>query len=322
MILVTGAAGFIGSAIVWHLNKTGLDNILVSDKFRCQEKWKNLRKRRFFDWIDRDELLEWLSKNHEQVQTIIHMGACSRTTETDVDFLIKNNYEYSKQLWLLAAKYRIRFIYASSAATYGNGKKGYKDDESQVPTLLPLNPYGYSKQLFDRWALQQKRFPPQWVGLKFFNVYGPNEYHKNRMASVVYHAFHQAKTNGRIELFQSHRPDFEDGKQLRDFIYVKDAVKIVHFFVNHPHLSGIFNVGTGVARSFADLAANTMKAMELTPKIQYIPMPEDIREKYQYYTQAEMQKLRTSGYDGAFYSLEDGIFDYVQNYLTKEDSYL
>lgn len=322
MILVTGGAGFIGSAVVWQLNNSGIEDIIVSDKLHSENKWQNLVKSSYYDWVDRDHLFEWLNENGDQIDTIVHMGACSATTEKDVDFLMRNNYDYTKKLWKFAADNNKRFIYASSAATYGLGEFGYGDSHGGINKLKPLNPYGYSKQIFDLWALKQKKTPQQWVGLKFFNVYGPNEYHKKRMASVIFHAFHQVKENGKIKLFKSHKEGYKDGMQLRDFVYVKDVVKVIEFFIKNPDKSGIYNLGTGEARAFKDLAENTMTSAGHQPNIEYIDMPVDIRDKYQYFTEAEMKKLQDAGYGETFYSLEEGVKDYVSQYLMKEDPFL
>ena len=322
MIVVTGAAGFIGSAFVWELNRAGIKDIIIADKLRSEDKWKNIAKRAYYDWVDRDELIEKLKNKEIKPTAIVHMGACSATTEKDADFLMKNNYEYSKKLWEVAAEEGISFVYASSAATYGGGEFGYDDNHSGITNLRPLNKYGYSKQIFDIWALKQEKKPKHWAGLKFFNVYGPNEYHKGRMASVVLHSFNQVKTANVVKLFKSHREDYEDGGQLRDFVYIKDVVKVIKFFMEGKGESGIYNLGTGEARSFYDLALNTMKFAGKSPNIEYIDMPVDIRDKYQYFTQANMEKLKKSGYNEAFYSLEDGVKDYVQNYLMNEDCYL
>ncbi|MGM0509278.1 MAG: ADP-glyceromanno-heptose 6-epimerase [Fusobacteriota bacterium] len=322
MILVTGAAGFIGSAIVWGLNEQGIEDIIVSDKFHKKDKWLNLVKRDIYDWVDRENLFEYLEKEENDIEAIIHMGACSATTEKDVDFLMSNNYEYSKKLWKFCAKKQIKYIYASSAATYGSGELGY-DDKKDISKLKPLNPYGYSKHLFDMWAKKQELKPSQWFGLKFFNVYGPNEYHKGRMASVIHHTYYQAKDTGEMKLFKSHKKEYKNGEQLRDFVYVKDVINVINFLLNNEDLSStILNVGTGEARSFKDLAKATMESMGIEPNIEYIDMPVDIRDKYQYYTKAKMEKLKEMGYKKEFYSLEQGIKDYVQNYLMKEDKYL
>ncbi len=332
MILVTGAAGFIGSAFVWQLNENGINDIIISDKLQTEEKWKNIAKRDYYDWVDRDELFEWLEveENAEKIKAIVHMGACSATTEKDGDFLMKNNYEYTKKLWDFATERQINFIYASSAATYGMGEQGYNDeiDLEGHKALRPLNKYGYSKKIFDVWALKQEKTPKQWVGIKFFNVYGPQEYHKDRMASMVFHSFNQYVENGYVKLFKSHKDGYADGMQLRDFVYIKDVVKVMNFFLNSDDKSGIYNLGTGKERAFYDLTFNVIKASEKEKEvkakdvIKFVPMPEDLRGRYQYYTKADMEKLKKAGYTEEFYSLEDGVMDYVENYLMKEDPYL
>jgi len=332
MYIVTGAAGMIGSAFVWKLNSEGIDTVILVDKLRTEDKWLNIRKRKYSDWVDKDDLFIWLEEkeNFRKIKGIVHMGACSATTEQDGDFLMENNYEYSKKLWKIAADLSIPFIYASSAATYGDGNLGYNDDTSYegMQKLLPLNKYGYSKKIFDDWALKQEDSPRQWAGLKFFNVYGPQEYHKGRMASMVFHTFNQYKANGKVKLFKSHKEGYRDGGQLRDFIYVKDAVDIIYFLLTNKVKSGVYNVGTGVARSFYDLSMATMQAaakdeaLDSQKVIEYIPMPEDLQGRYQYFTQATMEKLRKAGYKNEFYTLEEGVADYVTNYLSKEDIYL
>jgi ADP-L-glycero-D-manno-heptose 6-epimerase len=326
MIIITGAAGFIGSAIAWKLNESGREDLILVDKLRTEEKWKNIAKRDYIDWVDRDELFEYLSNEDiaKKVEAVIHMGACSATTEKDMDFLMKNNYEYSKKLWEFCTKYNIKYIYASSAATYGMGEQGYNDeiDLEGHKNLRPLNKYGYSKKIFDVWALKQKNTPKNWAGFKFFNVYGPNEYHKGRMASMVFHSYNQAKENGYVKLFKSHNEKFEDGKQLRDFVYIKDVVSVIEYFLNNDIENGVYNLGTGKERSFYDLAYNTLVSAKENPKIEFVDMPMDLRGRYQYYTKAEMNKLRKVGYTKEFYTLEEGIKDYVENYLEKEDKYL
>ncbi|KAA0259561.1 ADP-glyceromanno-heptose 6-epimerase [Deferribacter autotrophicus] len=315
MILLTGAAGFIGSVILKHLNNNGISDILCVDRLGEKIKWRNLVAKKFTDFIDREEFIESLDK-FNNIDFIIHMGACTDTTEFNLDYLMDINYEYSKKLFQFATTKKIPIIYASSAATYGNGELGYNDDESLIPELKPLNPYGFSKQLFDIWVLKQKEKPPFWAGFKFFNVYGPNEYHKGRMASVIFHAFNQLKETGVIKLFKSHREDYKHGEQKRDFIYVKDVAKVIFYFFSNPKNSGIYNLGTGNARSFNDLANNVIKNYG-KGKIHYIDMPEDIRDKYQYFTEAKMEKLYSLDYSEKFYSLEEGIQDYVTNFLMK-----
>lgn len=332
MIIVTGAAGMIGSAMVWKLNEMGRNDIIVVDKLRTEEKWLNLRKRDYADWVDRDELFNWLANpaNAGKITGVVHMGACSATTERDGDFLMENNYRYSKKLWDFCAARQIPYVYASSAATYGAGELGYNDDVTpeELKKLQPLNKYGYSKKIFDDWAFKQSIAPKQWCGLKFFNVYGPQEYHKGRMASMVFHTFNQYRDNGGVKLFKSHKEGFKDGEQLRDFVYLKDVVDVMYFLLTEKVESGVYNIGTGEARSFLDLSMATMRAASNNPElkvedvVEFIPMPEDLRGRYQYFTQASMEKLKRTGYTKKFTSLEEGVKDYVQNYLAKEDSYL
>ena len=332
MIIVTGAAGMIGSAMVWKLNEMGRNDIIVVDKLRTEEKWLNLRKRDYADWVDRDELFNWLANpaNAGKITGVVHMGACSATTERDGDFLMENNYGYSKKLWDFCAARQIPYVYASSAATYGAGELGYNDDVTpeELKKLQPLNKYGYSKKIFDDWAFKQSIAPKQWCGLKFFNVYGPQEYHKGRMASMVFHTFNQYRDNGGVKLFKSHKEGFKDGEQLRDFVYLKDVVDVMYFLLTEKVESGVYNIGTGEARSFLDLSMATMRAASNNPElkvedvVEFIPMHEDLRGRYQYFTQASMEKLKRAGYTKKFTSLEEGVKDYVQNYLAKEDSYL
>ena len=326
MIIVTGAAGFIGSAFVWQLNQEGIKDIILVDKLRNEDKWKNIGKREYYDWVDRDELFDWLSEEHnaKKVKAIVHMGAISATTETDGDLLMKNNYEYSKKLWEFCADRNLQYVYASSAATYGLGEDGYEDDIDLKghEALRPLNKYGYSKKIFDVWALKQEEAPKQWVGLKFFNVYGPQEYHKGRMASMVFHSYNQALKDGYVKLFKSHKEGYKDGEQLRDFVYIKDIVSVMSWLLKNPEVSGIFNLGTGKARSFYDLTYHALKAGNLGDDIRFVDMPEDLRGKYQYFTEANMKKLIKAGYTKDFYTLEEGVKDYVENYLSKEDKYL
>lgn len=332
MIIVTGGAGMIGSAFIWKLNEMGEKDILVVDKLRNEEKWLNIRKREYADWVDRDNLKEWLSceENARKIRAVVHMGACSTTTETDGDYLMDNNYGYSKFLWDFCSKRNLKYIYASSAATYGMGELGYNDDvgPEDLQKLRPLNKYGYSKKIFDDWAFKQEKTPKQWNGLKFFNVYGPQEYHKGRMASMIFHTFNQYKENGYVKLFKSYKEGFKDGEQLRDFVYVKDVVDIMYFMLINDVDSGIFNIGTGKCRSFLDLSMATMRAasknpdLEASKVVELIPMPEDLRGRYQYFTEAKINKLREIGYTKEMTSLEDGVKDYVENYLSQEDSYL
>jgi ADP-L-glycero-D-manno-heptose 6-epimerase len=313
MIVVTGAAGFIGSCVVSRLNKAGIEDIIAVDVLRENDKWKNLRNLRFHDYLDRDQLFEYL-KFPKSVHAIIHMGACSSTTERNSAYLMENNYRYSLQLIEYALMNDIRFIYASSAATYGAGEQGYDDDEDKVPGLKPLNMYGYSKQVLDLKVLREK-WSDKAAGLKFFNVYGPNEYHKGDMSSVVYKAFNQIRTSGSVKLFKSHNPDYLDGEQLRDFVYVKDVVEIIYHLLQKKEINGIFNIGSGKARSFKDLATATFNAMNVPVNIQYIDMPESIRDRYQYFTEAKMDKLIRNGIQHTMMDLEAGITDYVRNYL-------
>ncbi|MCH8157132.1 MAG: ADP-glyceromanno-heptose 6-epimerase [Nitrospinae bacterium] len=316
MIVITGGAGFIGSAIVQALNARGMSDLVVVDEKTDQpEKKKNLASLKYRELKQKDEFLDSIL-NHDlpRVEAIIHMGACSSTTEIDEVFLTKNNYDYTRHLAEYALEKGVRFIYASSAATYGNGENGYSDDESKLETLKPLNLYGESKQKFDLWAKEQGVLD-RVVGLKYFNVFGPNEYHKGDMQSMVRKGFLQVRDTGKIRLFKSHRPEYGDGGQERDFLYVKDAVAMTLFFLDHPDVGGIFNVGAGVARNWKDLATTLFKAMGKEPDIEYIDMPDSIRNQYQYHTRAEMKKIRAAGYSQSITSLEDGITDYVKNYL-------
>lgn len=315
MIIVTGAAGFIGSCLVNKLNNKGLKDIILVDDFTHLEKNKNNEDKVYRDKIDREIFIDWLNENHENIEFILHIGARTDTTEFDVDIFNKLNLNYTKAIWTACAEFEIPLIYASSAATYGLGELGYKDSHDIVEQLKPLNAYGESKNDFDKWALKQDKQPPFWAGLKFFNVYGPNEYHKGRMASVILHAYKQIKETGKVKLFRSHNPDFEDGKQLRDFIYVKDVVNVIYFLMQNKEQSGLYNLGTGEARSFYDLATATFQALELKPNIEFVDTPEDIRDKYQYFTEAEMDKLRSAGYANEFYSLEEGVEEYVKEFL-------
>lgn len=321
MIIVTGAAGFIASVLVGALNDEGLTNLILVDKFDSEDKMKNLANKEYAELIDRDVFIEWFKENAEDVEFVFHIGARTDTTEFDKTIFDRLNLNYTKDIWKICANNDIPMVYASSAATYGDGKLGYDDNHHIVENLKPLNPYGESKNDFDKWALKQKNTPPSWYGLKFFNVYGPNEYHKSRMASVVFHSYHQINKTGGMKLFRSHRPDFKDGEQLRDFVYVKDVVEVMLFFYEYEADSGLYNLGTGKARSFLDLAKATFKAMGVEENISFIDTPEDIRDKYQYFTQANMQKLLDQGYAVPFYDLEAGVEDYVQEFLMKEDYY-
>lgn len=313
-VIVTGGAGFIGSCIVRTLNDMGIENIIIVDHICETDKWMNMRNKKFIEYINRDKFLEKLPSYAGKVTHVIHMGACSATTEQNFDFLYKNNFEYTKVLWNFCVENQISFIYASSAATYGDGSQGF-DDRVDISRLRPLNGYGYSKQLFDLWKERQVLKPKQHVGFKFFNVYGPNEYFKGSMASVVFHSYNKIIETGEMELFKSYKKGFEDGGQLRDFIYVKDVCKVIKFMIENPKVSGLFNLGTGQARSFYDLVVFTFRALGLETNIRYVEMPEALKAKYQYYTQAEMEKLREIGYKDDFCSLEEGVMDYVRNYL-------
>jgi ADP-L-glycero-D-manno-heptose 6-epimerase len=315
MIVVTGAAGFIGSCMVSKLNQEGYNEGVVVDDFSFPEKNKNLEGKQIRERVEREKFFEWLDKEQRQVEFIFHLGARTNTSEFDQTIFDHLNVNYSKTMWQKCVEYGIPLVYASSAATYGLGEHGYKDDESIVSQLTPLNPYGDSKNDFDIWALAQEEKPFYWTGIKFFNVYGPNEYHKGRMASVIWHTYNQIQKTGGMKLFQSHVPEYKDGEQERDFIYVKDAVEVLFYHMINRNANGIYNLGTGKARTFYDLAANTFKAQGLEPKISFIPTPEDIRDKYQYFTEATMEKTHKKGYDKPFHSLEEGIEDYVKNYL-------
>jgi ADP-L-glycero-D-manno-heptose 6-epimerase len=321
MIVVTGAAGFIGSCLISKLNQEGFSFIVAVDDFSKIEKLNNLKNKSIQEQVERSEFFSWLDKNKDDVEFIFHIGARTDTTEFDYAIFEELNINYSKEIWNRCVEYHIPLVYASSAATYGLGELGYEDNEALIPELKPLNPYGESKNDFDIWALQQEKKPFFWAGLKLFNVYGPNEYHKSRMASVIFHAFHQIQKTGGMKLFRSHHPDFKDGEQMRDFVYVKDVVEVCSFLMHHRQNSGIYNLGSGQARTFKDLVNNTFQGLQLEPKIDFIDTPADIRDKYQYFTQANMSKLRSIGYNKPFHTLEQGIHDYVTNYLISEKYY-
>ncbi len=326
MIIITGGAGMIGSMIAWHFNAhSQRDDLVLVDRILEADQWQNYCRRDIVEYLDKDELFPWLeARPNLKVEAVIHMGAISATTERDFGLLLETNIRYSQRLWQWCADKGVAYLYASSAATYGGGELGYVDSHDNA-ALRPLNGYGFSKQFFDRWALRQARegkpTPPAWYGFKFFNVYGPNEYHKGRMASVVLHTFNQTRATGGMKLFRSHRPDYADGMQMRDFVYVKDAAAVLAHFVEQRPASGLYNIGTGKARAFLDLARATQDSMGLAPAIEFIDMPEDLRGKYQYFTQADMTKLRAAGYDKPFTELEDGVRDYVSGFLLKDDPY-
>ena len=315
MIVITGAAGFIGSSLLSKLNIKGYNDIVIVDDFSNSVKNKNLDNKSFVKKIDRNLFFEWFKKNHKEIDFVFHIGARTDTTEFDVSVFDKLNLNYSKDMWNSCSKFNIPLIYASSAATYGMGEFGYEDNHEVIKKLKPLNPYGESKNNFDKWVFKQNNQPPYWAGMKFFNVYGPNEYHKGRMSSVILHLFNQIKETGKAKLFRSHNPNFKDGEQLRDFVYVKDVVNVLFFLMQNKKDSGIYNLGTGKARTFLALAKATFKAMDIPENINFIDTPEDIRDKYQYFTEAKMSKLRSIGYSNPFYSLEEGVSDYVINYL-------
>ncbi|MCK5846220.1 MAG: ADP-glyceromanno-heptose 6-epimerase [Bacteroidales bacterium] len=321
MIIITGAAGFIASVLIGALNDEGITDLILVDKFGEPTKMKNLENKVYSKLIERDIFIDWFKTNSSEVDFIFHIGARSATTGFDKSVYDELNLNYSKDVWNICTEANIPLIYASSAATYGNGEYGYNDDHNLVEQLKPLNLYGESKNDFDKWALEQVKTPPHWYGMKYFNVYGPNEYHKGRMASVIHSAFHQIKETGGMKLFKSHNPDYNDGGQLRDFVYVKDVVEVMMFLWEYEAASGLYNVGTGKARSFLDLAKATFKAMGVKENITFIDTPVDIRDKYQYFTEANMDKLLNQGYGVPFYNLNDGVEDYVKEFLLKEDYY-
>ncbi len=321
MMVVTGAAGFIGSCLISKLNAHNFNYIIAVDDFSNEEKNKNLEGKKIQEKVHRDVFFEWLDKNYKLVEFIYHIGARTDTTEFDKEIFDRLNLNYTKDIWKACYNYQIPLIYASSAATYGLGEFGYDDTEEVIPKLKPLNPYGDSKNDFDIWALQQKEKPFFWVGLKFFNVYGPNEYHKNRMASVIFHSYNQIIKTGKMKLFRSHNSNFKDGEQLRDFVYVKDVVEVIYFLTHHRKNSGVYNLGSGKARTFLDLTKNTFKALGKSENIDFMDTPIDIRDKYQYFTEANMAKLKSIGYSMPFSTLEEGVEDYVKNYLSKGNYY-
>jgi ADP-L-glycero-D-manno-heptose 6-epimerase len=326
IIVVTGAAGFIGSCLTGFLNSKGYNRLILVDDFSKVQKTPNLEGKQFQQKVEREEFFNWLAENKPEIGFVFHIGARTDTTEFDYSIHEHLNVEYSQKIWNYCTENKVPVVYASSAATYGSGEEGYNDDHAIVYSLKPLNPYGVSKNEFDKWALQQATQPPFWAGLKFFNVYGPNEYHKGRMASVIWHSFNQINNQGFVKLFKSHKEGYKDGQQLRDFVYVKDVLKICYWLMEQFEkggdvASGLYNLGTGKARSFEDLAKATFSGLDKEAKIEFIPMPEDIRDKYQYFTEANMQKLKDAGYSDSFYSLEEGVNDYVRNYLAKGNFY-
>ena len=325
-IVVTGAAGFIGSCMVSYLNQQGFENLILVDEFDDDEKELNLLHKKYIVRVEREDFFDWVEREQPAVSFVFHLGARTDTTEFNYAVHQHLNVEYSQCIWNYCTINNIPLLYASSAATYGEGEHGYLDDHEIIEQLRPLNPYGISKNEFDKWVLHQEDHPPFWAGLKFFNVYGPNEYHKARMASVIFHSFNQVKEHGKVKLFKSHKDGFEDGEQLRDFIYVKDVIEVCYWLMEQTLggfktlqelNSAIYNLGTGTARSFNDLVQSTFNGLDQQPDIEYIDIPEDIRNKYQYFTEANMDKLKAAGYTKEFYSLEKGVDDYVRNYLSK-----
>ena len=321
MIVITGAAGFIGSCLLNRLNHENIEDIILVDDFQKAGKQHNYEGKKFRRKVERSQFIDWLGLHANEVRFVYHIGARTDTTEFNKAIFDELNVNYTKAIWNICTEYSIPLVYASSAATYGLGEHGYDDNEALIPSLKPLNPYGDSKNDFDKWALQQTSHPPLWIGYKFFNVYGPNEYHKGRMASVIFHAFHQIQKQGFVKLFRSHNPMYQDGGQLRDFVYVKDVVDVLYFPYIHPVKSGIYNLGSGKARTFADLAKATFHALGKEPVIEFIDTPIDIRDKYQYFTEANMQKLIGQGYEKPFTSLESGVEDYVKHYLVSTSYY-
>lgn len=321
MIVVTGAAGFIGSCMVSKLLQEGFNYVVAVDDFSNYEKNKNLEGKNIHQRVHRDDFFTWLRENEREVEFIFHLGARTDTTEFDTEIFDRLNLNYSKKLWEMCCELALPLVYASSAATYGGGELGYDDNHDIIPQLKPLNPYGDSKNDFDIWALKQEKKPFFWAGLKFFNVYGPNEFHKSRMASVVMHAFNQIEATGAMKLFQSHNPDYKDGEQLRDFVYVKDVVEVLYFLMHHRKNSAIYNLGTGKADTFLNLVKSTFKALDKKEDISFVPTPEDIRDNYQYFTEANMSKLRSAGYERPFITLAEGVDDYVKNHLVGKRYY-
>lgn len=316
MIVVTGAGGFIGSCLVSYLNRKGHYDVIAVDE-KTKEHHPNLKGKKLKSYIDRELFLDWFSKNHKEIDFVFHIGARTDTAEQNVELFDALNVNYSKSVWKICTENNIPLMYASSAATYGNGSFGYSDDHEIISKLQPLNPYGWSKQKMDLWVLQQHTTPSQWAGFKFFNVFGPNEYHKGRMASVIMHAYQQILDTGKVKLFKSNHSDFKDGEQRRDFIYVMDLLAVLYHFYENKKPNGIYNLGSGVANTFLNLAKNVFKAIGRSPEIEFIPMPADINASYQNYTCAEMQKLKATGYDKSFHRFDDAVQEYVKDYLTR-----
>lgn len=314
-ILITGAAGFIGSYLVGYLNRLGYTNLVLADDFSVEKKAPNLAGKHYTELVHRDHLFTWFAAHGNNISCVFHLGARTDTTEMDYEVHRRLNLEYSQKIWAICTEAKLPLVYASSAATYGNGEHGYNDNHDVVEKLQPLNPYGISKNEFDKWALKQATHPPFWAGLKFFNVFGPNEYHKARMASVIFHAYHTIQNTGKVKLFRSHNPNYRDGEQIRDFIYVKDVVQICVWLMQQQPESGLYNTGTGIARTFNDLVRAIFHTLNLPENIEYIDTPTDIRDKYQYFTEANMQKLHAAGYTTPFYTLEEGVREYVTEYL-------
>ncbi len=321
VFVITGAAGFIASYLVGFLNRKGFENLILVDDFQRPQKAVNLAGKKYLHRIDRQEFFDWVAETAPRIDGVFHLGARTDTTEMDYEVHRVLNVEYSQRIWQLCVDRHVPLVYASSAATYGGGENGYSDSHEAVENLQPLNPYGRSKNDFDKWALAQKVAPPFWAGVKFFNVFGPNEYHKGRMASVIFHAFRQIGEVGFVKLFRSHRPDYADGGQLRDFVYVDDIVSICYWLMETHPKSGLYNGGTGEARSFSDLATAVFAALEKAPDIRFIDTPEDIRDSYQYFTEADTEKLRAAGYEKPFRSLEESIAEYVREYLAHSATY-
>ena len=314
-IAITGAAGFIGSYLVGFLNQQGFTNLILVDDFGSTVKAKNLEGKQWKEQVDRNQFFDWCTAHPNEIKYIFHLGARTDTTEMDYAVHKKWNLDYSKEVWRICVEQSIALVYASSAATYGNGEFGYDDDHTVVDKLVPLNPYGLSKLEFDQWALTQETAPPFWAGVKFFNVYGPDEYHKGRMASVIFHAYNQIKEKGNVNLFRSHNPDYKDGGQMRDFVYVKDVAGMCTWLMNAQPANGLYNVGSGKARTFIDLVTAIFHTLDLAPNINFIDTPIDIRDKYQYFTEANMAKMRKAGYDAPLHSLEEGVGEYVKDFL-------